>query len=772
MKFNTKLEKIIQKTEEYAVKKCHGFVTPEHVLHTLTCYTSFKDAYSKLGGDIETLKDELKKYLDKYVTKVSDAESASVSTTLSEIFEDAAEMAAGIGHDEITLAHYLTIFMECCDSFGCYYLMKNCKENNKYTIIKTICETMGIDVIPPIEEICNMIDEGNQETTSIFGIPTNGSPLPILLPMLAGGAIGDMQHQQNRNGWKELTTCLNDEVEKPNYIPLIGREDEINETIVALLRREKSNPVHVGDAGVGKTAITMGLAKRINEGKVPEELKDYKIYSFSMSSLLAGAIYRGEFEEKLKQIFEGAAKEKTILYIDEIHTICGAGGSSASDAANILKPYLLNGSIKVIGATTTKEYRKSIEADSALERRFLPITIDEPTVKQTKEILNGIRGKYEDFHKCVYPDSVIDTIISLANKHMNDRKFPDKAIDIMDEAGAYVQSLDKKEISVTNEVVEEIIAKKCGIPRESVSADEVGRIQNLAPNMKKTVIGQDDAVDKIKEQIVLSRSGLREKNKPVANLLFVGPTGVGKTFIAQTLADQLGIPLIKKDMSEFMEAHSVAKLFGSPAGYVGYDEGGLLVNEIRKTPYCVLLIDEIEKAHPDVYNVFLQIMEDARLSDSFGKSADFSNVILIMTSNAGAADVKFSLGFNDSELQLDTKVIEKAVKNTFSPEFINRLDAVIQFNPMSESMARQIVSNQLNELSVLLKEKKVSMTYSDDVVDYIVKNGYSKQYGARHIKRIISKEIISKLGTELLFGSLKDGGKCELTYKENSLCIN
>lgn len=756
MHFDSKLKKILSRTEEYASKREHAFVTPEHVLLSLSCYTTFKQAYEGLGGNVDALKEDLKRYIDKWVYKVNGLNPVA-SSSLQELFGDSAGLAESLGHDEITLAHYLTLFMELCDSFAVYYFFKNAKEQDSYTAIKKICENMGVKTIPSLQEIYEQMKEEES------GMPDIQQ---ILIPIMQGG-MGQLPGKGTQN-WKELVSCVNDEVEKEDYIPLIGREQEIQDTIAALLRKNKSNPVHIGDAGVGKTAIVQGFAKRINEGKVPDLIKDYKIYSCSMGSLLAGTIYRGEFEQKLKSIFEGISKEKAILYIDEIHTICGAGGSSASDAANILKSYLLNGSIKVIGATTTKEYRKSIEADSALERRFLPITIEEPTIEQTKEIVNGIKSKYEDYHKCVYSDSDVDTIIRLAEKHMNDRKFPDKAIDILDESGAHAQMLGLNRI--TTDIIEEIVAKKCGIQRESVSSDEVNRIYNLAHNMKRVVIGQDSAIDKIRESIILSRSGLRDKNKPVANLLFVGPTGVGKTFIAQTLADKLGIPLIRKDMSEFTEAHSVSKLFGSPAGYVGYDEGGLLINEIRKTPYCVLLIDEIEKAHPDVYNVFLQIMDNAKLSDSFGKSADFRNVILIMTSNAGAADVKAGLGFGAQTL--NTSSIDNAVKKTFSPEFRNRLDAIIKFNPMSEEMARKIASNQLDELKEMLKDKKVNMTYTSDIVNHIVKNGYSQEYGARNIKRVIDSDIKIKLGSEILFGSLKDGGNCNLSYVNNELKIN
>ena len=765
MVFDDKLKTILNKAEEETKKKNHPFICPEQVLLTMSCFSFFKESYTKIGGDLSGLKKDLKAYLNQYMYKLEGLGSVSFSDCLNELLSDCNSLAKKMGDEKISIRHFMSLFMEMTDSFAVYYLMKNSGTDDKYEVIEAICIGMGEKPLPPIDMIEDSEDDIGDtiKAGAIFPFP-----MPIFMQAFPGPAA-QRPPQKNDSGWQELVTCLNNMVEKPDYIPLIGRDDEIHETIAALLRKNKSNPVHIGDAGVGKTAITMGLAKLINEDKVPDSIKGYKIYSCNMGSLLAGTIYRGEFEDKLKAVLDGVSDQKAILYIDEIHTICGAGGSSASDAANILKPYLLNDSVKIIGATTTKEYRKYIESDSALERRFLPITIGEPTREQTKEILNGIRGKYEEFHKCVYSDQMIDTIISLSGKHMNDRKFPDKAIDIMDEAGAYVSMHNVEGASVTADVIEEIVAKKCCIPRASVSADEVSRIQNLAENLKKTVIGQDDAVDKIREQIIMSRSGLRKKNKPVANLLFVGPTGVGKTFIAQTLADSLGIPLIKKDMSEFMESHSVAKLFGSPAGYVGYDEGGLLINEIRKTPYCVLLLDEIEKAHPDVYNVFLQIMDDARLSDSFGKSADFSNVILIMTSNAGAADIGNGLGFNS---EIDTSSIDKAVKNTFTPEFRNRLDAIIKFNPMSKEMALMIAKNQMGILSEMLSEKKVYLTYTDDVLEHIVSDGYSKQYGARNIERTIDSRIKMKLGSEMLFGFLKNGGNCKISWDNGEYCLN
>lgn len=759
MNFDKRLHKLLELTNEYATKQKHLFITPEHVLLTLTRYNSFKEVYSSFNGNLDALKTDLKEYIKKYVNIDNTGKEPGISSMLVDIFAECEEIATLLGDNSIGINHYLTISLSYDNSNATYFLLKNCNQETPNNIITKICEKMGIKVLPSIEEIDAMNTTKN---------PPIGEILSHLIPIPLG--MGPMPGAPQKNpDWKEYVICLNDEVEKESYIPLIGREKELQETIAILLRKNKNNPVHLGDAGVGKTAIAEGLAKLINVKKVPKELEDYKIYSCNMGSLIAGCSLRGEFEERLTSLLEGIKKEKSILYIDEIHTIMGTGGASA-DAANILKPYLTSGEIKVIGATTQSEYRKTIEKDSALDRRFSPVIIEQPSKEETIEILLKIKEYYEQFHSCIYSNEIITNIVGLSEKYINDRCFPDKAIDIMDEAGSYVRLNNIEDGIVTNEIIEDIIAKKCNIPRNSVSADEVNQIKNLGQNMKSIVIGQDSAIDKINENIILSRSGLRDNNKPVANLLFVGPTGVGKTYIAQTLADSLGIPLIRKDMSEFTEAHSVSKLFGSPAGYVGYDEGGLLINEIRKTPHCVLLLDEIEKAHPDVYNVFLQIMDNAKLTDSFGKSADFRNVILIMTSNAGAEDTdKRGIGFGAEDT--NSSAIDIAVKRIFRPEFRNRLDAIIKFNPMSKDMAEMIANTQMKTLSDMLSEKNVSMTYDNSVIDYIVKNGYSKEYGARNIKRIIDNNIKLKLGNEILFGDLKNGGKCKLSFVNDELKI-
>lgn len=767
IRLGKKLVDVLNRSRDYAIKNGFLMLTPEHVVLTLTCNKAFADAYTESGGDIVALKNNIKHYLKENLD-VNPDKNDVIEPVRSAQFQDIMNeglFAAVVNQsDEASVAHLLLGLMSLRDSFAKYYVYNNIDQK---TLIDNVCKYMKC---PPIT-IYNMIDEQPDFMKLIDDIRNNEkqhkenknrppSPLDILIPM----GMGQMGRQKPED-WKELVTCLNDAVEE-NYTPLIGREKELSEVCVALLRKEKSNPVLTGEAGVGKTAIVKGLAKLINDGNVPEKLKDYKIYEVNVSGLVSGSKFRGDFEEKMLAIFEGASEEKAILCIDEIHTICGAGGSGSSDAAQMLKPFLTSGKVKVIGATTTSEYAKCIEKDAALDRRFSPVNVPEPSKEDTIEIIQGIKSYYEDFHKVLYPDEIITAIVNLTTKFMRDKFLPDKAIDILDLSGAYVESnRDKFESPViTIDIVEEVLANKCNIPRNSVSADESKEILTLEDTIKEKVVGQDKAIKTIYDKIILSRMGLRGKDKPVANLLFVGPTGVGKTYLAQTLADSLHIPLIRKNMSEYMEPHSVAKLFGSPAGYVGNEDGGQLVNEIRKNPHCVLLIDEIEKAHPDVFNVFLQIMDDANLTDGLGRNADFRNVILIMTSNAGAADAeKAGIGFNASETT--PEAMTKAVNHLFKAEFRNRLDAIVEFAAMDKEMARKITCNQMKELcDTLMAEHEISLGFTDKCIDAIVDKGFDKKYGARNIKRTIESDVTLQIAKKILTGSLVKGEYCNVDY--------
>lgn len=567
----------------------------------------------------------------------------------------------------------------------------------------------------------------------------------------------------------EYLVNLSEEVESMKD-PIIGREDVLKRTIQILCRRKKNNPVHIGEAGVGKTAVTIGLAKKIKSGKVPDMLKNSTLFSLDVSTLIAGTKFRGEFEERLKDVLDKLEKiENPILYIDEIHNIVGTGKSSESplDMSNILKPYLTSGKIKFIGATTYEEYKKTFEKDKALIRRFQPIDVVEPSVEDSIKILNGIKSYYEEFHNVTYSKESIEAAVKLSSQYMNDRFLPDKAIDVIDEAGSLMVIDNVEDRKVNKEFIQDVIAKMCNIPSQTVTESD-DSLKTLSEDIKTKVYGQDEAIDGIVKSIKMSKAGLNEDNKPISNLLFVGPTGTGKTEIAKQLSEKMGIKLLRFDMSEYMEENSVSKLIGSAPGYVGYEEGGQLVDEIIKNPHCVLLLDEIEKAHPKVFNILLQVMDYATLTDNKGRKADFKNVILIMTSNAGASSIgKNSIGFGAKSL--DYEIIDKTINKVFSPEFRNRLNGTVKFNHVDEKMAKMITEKELNKLKDKLLNKDVKFKWSKSVNDYISSNGVSNEYGARHISRIIENEVKTLLMDEILFGSLKDGGRCSLSIKDKKL---
>lgn len=571
----------------------------------------------------------------------------------------------------------------------------------------------------------------------------------------------------------QYAVCINDEVK--NSCPLIGREAELERTMQVLCRRQKNNPLHVGEPGVGKTAITYGLAARINEGRVPEKLKNARIYGIDLGSMLAGTQFRGDFEKRLKAVMEELKEEENpILYIDEIHNLVGAGAvnGGSMDASNLLKPYLTDGKLKFIGATTYEEYKKYFSKDKSLVRRFQNIDIKEPTVEETVEILNGLKPYYEKFHHVRYQKGTMEHAASLSEQYINERYLPDKAIDLIDEAGAYLELHPKnKKIQVVDKkLVEEVLAKICRIPKQTVETEERQKLARLERELKGRVFGQEAAVDQLTNAIKLSKAGLSEENKPVGSLLFVGPTGVGKTELAKSVAEVLGIRLVRFDMSEYSEKHTVAKLIGSPAGYVGYEEGGLLTEAIRKNPHCVLLLDEIEKAHSDIYNILLQIMDYATLTDNQGRKADFRSVILIMTSNAGAEKAdRASIGFGGR--QLNEEGITDEVKRVFRPEFRNRLDRIIIFRPLDAAMADRIVGKEFGNLARKAAEKNVELTLSRACRKYLAAKGVSREYGAREIKRIIGQEIKPLLVDEMLFGRLKKGGSCEIDYDGDQVIL-
>ena len=582
----------------------------------------------------------------------------------------------------------------------------------------------------------------------------------------------DAEGNEGKAAWRRLVTCMNEHYGR--YNPLVGRERELKRTMQVLCRRDKNNPLHVGEPGVGKTALVWGLTRLIEEDKVPKRLRGSRIYQLDMGTLLAGSQYRGDLENRIKQIMDGIQEESgnNIVYIDEIHTLVGAGatGEGAMDASNMLKPYLESGTIRFIGSTTYEEYNRYFSRSKGLIRRFQQIDILEPTVEEAKTIIRQLKPRYEEFHGVKYTDEAVTFAVEASAKHVNDRFLPDKAIDLIDEAGAAMEMDDNVRIVGKREIAE-VLSKTCKVDALSEAEDEDYRqLESLAARMLSQIYGQDEAIRQVVESVQMSRAGLLDDNKPLASLLFVGPTGVGKTEVARVLSKELAIALIRFDMSEYTEKHAVAKLIGSPAGYVGYEDGGLLTDAIRKNPNCVLLLDEIEKAHEDIYNILLQVMDYARLTDNKGRHADFRNVVLIMTSNAGAQFAsQASVGFNGNVSRGDAMM--KQVRKTFKPEFLNRLSGAVVFRDMDKQMATLILQKKLRELESKLQTRHVTMELSPEAFEYILKEGFTPEYGAREMDRVISQKLKPLLMREILFGSLKQGGNITIGMKDGGLSV-
>jgi len=708
----------------------HEFVTPEHFLYSALMFDVGKEIVEAGGGSTSGIVEDLQQFFREYIP-MHVTESPTESYAFVQLFELAAAQAHSHKRKMVTLAELMAAIFFLQESHAQYILLKNGLD--RITMLKYIADGLARD--------------------------QNGSIIPQATQADAGTQTGI-----------QYTVDLCQRAKEGKLDPLIGREDEVDRSIQVLCRRLKNNPVHVGDPGVGKTAIAEGLAQRIISGDIPDILKDAQILQLDMAQILAGTKYRGDFEDRLVKLLEAVSKlSKPILYIDEIHTVVGAGAVSggAMDATGIIKPYLSRGEIRFIGSTTYDEFKKHFEKDRALARRFQRIDIPEPSADECTAILNGLRERYESYHQVTYSPSILKLTVELSARYMNDRRLPDKAIDVMDEAG--VMARLKGETKVSKQHVERTVARMAKVPENSVAGDEKDKLKNLENGLNNQVFGQEEAASAIAQAIRASRSGLNEPEKPVANLLFVGPTGVGKTEIAKQLSQLLGITLSRFDMSEYQEKHAVARLIGSPPGYVGFEEGGLLTEAIRRSPHCVLLLDEIEKAHADILNVLLQIMDYGKLTDNAGRQADFSNVILIMTSNAGASELtKKAIGFGDG---LNTSAVEKAVEKIFSPEFRNRLDGIIQFNPVDEKMAKSIASKAIGALSEKLAKQGVTLAPSKKTVEYIAQKGLSKTYGAREIIRVVENDVKKLLVNELLFGKLAKGGTAILTWDEKGGCF-
>ena len=761
MRVTKEVADVLNGTFAAAAKNRHEYVTPEHLLSMIINRPTFREAFSNCGGDPEQLKDNLEGYLKENMEPMDQIAQPQMSAGFETIIEQAQETAENSGKGVVELTHLVNGFFALEESYAVYYM-----------------EVQGIEKIDLLRELSMIYSELEAEAKARRsrqnGKKSKHDPLAGERPNGADkkqkpqDSEGEPEEEQGSERWKYYVTCINDHLEGIN--PLIGREDELERTMQILCRKEKNNPLHLGEPGVGKTAIVYGLAGLLNQGAVPEPLKGAKIYALDMGNLLAGTQYRGDFEKRFRMIMDGiSGEDKPIVYIDEIHNIVGAGAVNGGslDVSNMLKPYLAEGKVRFIGATTYEEYKKHFEKSKSLVRRFQNVEIKEPTVEDTIEILEGLKKHYESYHGVRYGKGVLEHAVRMSDRYVNERYLPDKAIDLIDEAGAYrrMHPLDQKRQTVSKSLIDEILSKTCQIPKQTVEQDEVQKLAVLEKRMESMIFGQDEAIAQVVNAVKFSRAGLLEEGKPLASLLFVGPTGVGKTEIARTLAKELGISLVRFDMSEYGEKHAVAKLIGAPAGYVGYEEGGLLTEQIRKNPHAVLLLDEIEKAHPDIYHILLQVMDYATLTDNQGRKADFRNVIIIMTSNAGASRVgKSGIGFGDQNIKAD--VIMEEVKKTFQPEFRNRLNRIVVFNPMDDAMGLQIAGKKLRELQTMLEQKKVTLTTTNAAETLLAKKGTSTEYGAREMDRIISAEIKPLLVDEILFGKLKKGGTCCLD------CVN
>ncbi|MFP4363703.1 MAG: ATP-dependent Clp protease ATP-binding subunit ClpA [Spirochaetia bacterium] len=745
MEISADVQSVLNAAYHEAKNRGHEYVTPEHVLYAAIHFEAGEDVLEYCGVDIEELKSDLQDFFETKTTKSATGEPGQ-TIGFQDVIERAVFHTQSAQKQEVDIGDVIVAIFDEDKSFAQYYLKK--QELTKLDLLEAVSH--GIDRIFS-EDDEDLFDEDDLEA----------SPKKRKAPL--------------ENFTQDLTALA----AEGKLEQLIGREDIIQRAAQVLCRRLKNNPILVGDPGVGKTAIAEGLAQHIAQEDVPDNLKGFSIYSLDMGALLAGTKYRGDFEERLKGVVAALLeKEKAILFIDEIHTVIGAGAVSGGsmDASNLLKPALSQGRLRCIGSTTYDEYKKYFEKDGAFSRRFQKIEIDEPDFDETYEILCGLKERFEKYHQVSYTDEALKAAVRLSEQFLHERRLPDKAIDLMDEAGAFMHILawttpDKKEktvIDVAN--IEKVVAKIAKIPEQSVNAAEKQQLKDLEKKIKAQIFGQDTPVKQVVDAVKRSRAGFREEDKTVANFLFVGPTGVGKTELARQLSQTLGVPLHRFDMSEYQEKHTVARLIGAPPGYVGYEEGGLLTDAVRKNPHSVLLLDEIEKAHQDIFNILLQIMDYATLTDNNGRKADFRNVVLIMTSNAGARDIgKPLIGFGSNSIR--ESAMSDAVEKTFSPEFRNRLDAVIVFNRLAKEIVLQIVDKELNKFKEQLAQKEVELEVTDDLRNWLAEAGYSDEFGARNVSRLVQEKIKGYFVDAVLFGELTAGGKAVAELQDDEVKI-
>ncbi len=763
MKLNSQLQKAIDDAITDAENSCHEFVTPEHLLNTLLKIQSVCNLLLVCGGNVDFIRNGIQEYIKNNVVVLKEPDPIQTEGFHS-VIQRAIIHCISSEKEEVEITDVIISMLEDPEIYCSYFLRKGGVERLRLLEVISYMRYKG-DATSLQETIENMLEDPSFTDGFVdFGTESD-EHINVQNP----------RTKQKKSALARFTVDLTALAKEGKFDSLIGREEELERTMQILCRRIKNNPIHVGDAGVGKTAITQGLAIRIATGNVPEMLKDYSLYSLDMGSLVAGTRYRGDFEDRLKRVTdELSKKEKAILFIDEIHTIIGAGASGGSnmDAANLLKPVLSSRNIRCIGSTTYEEYSRIFEKDRALARRFQKIDIEEPSVSQTVKILEGLKNVYEEHHQVVYSSEALKAAVELSALYIPDRRLPDKAIDVIDEAGACLRlskgkTSEGKKLRVSVSVIEKTVSKLANVPVRTVNVDEKDVLKNLESNISSNIFGQHKAVTSVVQSIKRARAGLRDENKPTASFLFAGPTGVGKTELAKVLSDLLGMKLLRFDMSEYQEKHTVSRLIGSPPGYVGFEEGGLLTDAIRKEPNSVVLLDEIEKAHTDIYNILLQVMDYGQLTDNQGRKADFKNVILIMTSNAGARDIGVqSIGFGSSTKGMSA--VLDAVEKTFTPEFRNRLDAIIPFEYLSEQVAKDIVIKELKKLAERLAKKKVQLEYDDNCVSYLAQDGYSLEFGARNISRSVDKLISTPLVDEILFGKLSSGGIVRCGFDKTS----
>lgn len=766
--FNRDLNKAMKYASQKALVENSDYITPEHLLYGMMTLPQMQDLMWSCNEafDLDDFLDELDEHIEESTKDDSQGakpnDICEPSFQLQQVFTDAVRQAIMAERKAIDMPMAINAILCLENSWAAYLLRKHA--NVEDFEIMTGTEIHFHERSTGVEEDDDQYSNG--EGDNPFGLFDDDDE------DLLFGDEDDFSSPSHKNDkWKKYVTCINEHLAEKN--PLIGRERELDRTIQVLCRKDKNNPLHIGEPGVGKTALVYGVARRIEEGKVPDRLKGCNIYQLDIGTLLAGTRFRGDMEQRLKQIMEGVTSEAhCIIYLDEIHNIVGAGkgAEGGSDVSDLLKPYLDDDRIRVIGATTYTEYNKNFTRSVGMIRRFQTIDVEEPSIDEAIHILKSLKPIYEKYHHVKYDAAAIEYAVTSSAKFITDRFLPDKAIDIIDEAGAQAEMEGKKYKKIGKKQIAEVLAKVAKIDALAIKQDDNKNLASLESRMKSVIYGQDRAIQTVVEAVQLSKAGLTDENKPLASLLFVGPTGVGKTEVAKMLAQELGVKLVRFDMSEYVEKHTVAKLIGAPAGYVGYDDGGLLTDAVRKSPDCVLLLDEIEKAHSDIFNILLQVMDYGVLTDSKGRKAHFKNVILIMTSNAGAQYAsQASVGFASTASAGSAML--KQVKHTFKPEFINRLNEIVVFNDMDEQMAKLILGKKLRELNAKLAAKSVSITLTDKAHQHLLKNGYSKEYGAREMDRVIQQQLKTMLMREILFGKLKKGGEATVDLQNGTLTI-